>query len=273
MHPDHPGRSAALFRLAPPYTRFEELPDLDASEMPDLPLGSVVVVELTDPAEWPAVEAVAPRLRARFPAAPLALRIRSGVGIDPVDAARRAAPFHIRAVLGDDAPPRETLQTVLDGPRQSHPRAGRLACGARRGPTGAPPEPHSRHLPAGAVPSAAPRAAPVPGPARTHGAQLVPACGTPRTWRLAGRGARRLRRASAPARAADLAAHDRSGVRLQRSLLAQPPGRSALRCSPRRDSPDSRMGRLARPVAGPRRRGCGIARPAYRRSSRPLARG
>jgi AraC-like DNA-binding protein len=116
MHPDYLGRSAALFRLTPPYTRFEELPDLDASEMPDLPLGSVVVVELTDPAEWPAVEAVAPRLRARFPAAPLALRIRSGVGIDPVDAARRAAPFHIRAVLGDDAPPRETLQTVLTDP-------------------------------------------------------------------------------------------------------------------------------------------------------------
>src|SRR6476660_7356476 len=92
MQPEHPGRPTALFRLTPPYTRFEELPDLDASEMADLPLGSVLVIELAGPNDWPAVEAVAPRLRARFPAAPLALRIRSGVGVDPVEAAHRAAP-------------------------------------------------------------------------------------------------------------------------------------------------------------------------------------
>src|SRR6266498_2051245 len=116
MHPEHSGRSLALFQLTPPYTRFEELPDLAASEMPDLPLGSVLVIELTDQAEWPAVAEMAPRLRARFPAAPLALRIRNGVGIDPVEAGRLAAPFHIRAVLGEDAPPRETLQTVLTDP-------------------------------------------------------------------------------------------------------------------------------------------------------------
>jgi AraC-like DNA-binding protein len=116
MQSEHPGRTLALFQLTPPYTRFEELPDLDASQMPDLSLGSVLVIELTSPNDWPAVEALAPRLRARFPAAPLALRIRSGVGIDPVEAARIAAPFHIRAVLGDDAPPRETLQTVLTDP-------------------------------------------------------------------------------------------------------------------------------------------------------------
>jgi AraC-like DNA-binding protein len=116
MQPEHPGRPTALFRLTPPYTRYEELPDLDASEMADLPLGSVLVIDLASPNDWSAVEALAPRVRARFPAAPLALRIRNGVGVDPVEAAHRAAPFHIRAVLGDDAPPRETLQMVLTDP-------------------------------------------------------------------------------------------------------------------------------------------------------------
>ena len=85
MQPEHSGPSSALalFKLTPPYTRFEEMPGLDASEMPDLPLGSVLVIELSDHAAWPAVAQAAPRLRARFPAAPLALRVRNGVGIDP----------------------------------------------------------------------------------------------------------------------------------------------------------------------------------------------
>jgi AraC-like DNA-binding protein len=118
MQPEHSGPSSALalFKLTPPYTRFEEMPGLDASEMPDLPLGSVLVIELGDHAAWPAIAQAAPRLRARFPAAPLALRIRNGVGIDPAEAARLAAPHHIRAVLGEDAPPRETLQPVLTDP-------------------------------------------------------------------------------------------------------------------------------------------------------------
>jgi AraC-like DNA-binding protein len=116
MHDAHSGPTPAVFRLTPPYTRFEEVPNLDTLHTPDLPLGSVLAIELAGHDGWGEVAELAPRLRVRFPAAPVVLRVRGATGVDPQEAARLAAPLHIRAVLGDDAPPRETLQAVLTDP-------------------------------------------------------------------------------------------------------------------------------------------------------------
>jgi AraC-like DNA-binding protein len=111
------GSTPTVFRLTPPYTRFEEVANLDALYAPDLPLGSVLAIELPAHDGWADVAALAPRLRVRFPAAPLVLRVRGAAGLDrSSEVARLAAPLHIRAVLGEDAPPRETLQAVLTDP-------------------------------------------------------------------------------------------------------------------------------------------------------------
>jgi AraC-like DNA-binding protein len=116
MQDAHTGPTPTVFRLTPPYTRFEEVANLDALHAPDLPLGSVLAIELAGHDGWSEVAALAPRLRVRFPAAPLVLRVRGATGVDPHEAARLAAPLHIRAVLGEDAPPRETLQAMLTDP-------------------------------------------------------------------------------------------------------------------------------------------------------------
>jgi AraC-like DNA-binding protein len=116
MQDTHTGSVPTVFRLTPPYTRFEEVANLDALQLPDLPLGSVLAIELPGHDGWADVAALAPHLRVRFPAAPVVLRVRGAAGVDPEEAARRAAPLHIRAVLGEDAPPRETLQAVLTDP-------------------------------------------------------------------------------------------------------------------------------------------------------------
>ena len=116
MHDSPTGPTPLVSRLTPPYTRFEEVPNLDALRPPDLPLGSVLAIELPGHDGWADVATLAPRLRARFPASPVVLRVRGASGVDRGEAARLAAPLHIRAVLGDDAPPRETLQAVLTDP-------------------------------------------------------------------------------------------------------------------------------------------------------------
>src|SRR5581483_6178527 len=116
-----------------------------------------------------------------------------------------------------------------------------------------------RNLPPGPVARAAQEPAPLAGPARAHGAELVSARRAPGPRGLARGGPRHLRGAPPPARATDLAAHDRGGVRVQRPLLPEPAGGAAVRRPARRDPPGPRLGGVAGPLARARRGGRGLS--------------
>jgi AraC-like DNA-binding protein len=104
----------AVFQVPPPYDRFEAVPDLAALDPRDLPEASLLAVALASPREsWAEAAALVPELRARFPAAPVVLRV--GPWADPSDLewARRAGGLHVRAVLVEGEPPAATLRRSL----------------------------------------------------------------------------------------------------------------------------------------------------------------
>ena len=115
----------AVFQLAPPYDRFAAVPDTDAlawgapvSGEPDagvpppaLADGAVLVVGLASPDDWDAAAALVPRLQARFPAAPVVVRVPGASA--PAELGRRAAALHVRAVLGEDESPADRLRWRL----------------------------------------------------------------------------------------------------------------------------------------------------------------
>ena len=104
----------ALFQLSPPYDHFEAVPDLSVLTPQDLPDAAVLVVGLDPPRHaWEDVAPMAPELRARFPAAPLALLVPPGVDAAELEAARRAGELDVRAVLIEGEPPRPRLRHVL----------------------------------------------------------------------------------------------------------------------------------------------------------------
>jgi AraC-like DNA-binding protein len=102
--------------LAPPYSSFEPIARPADVRAADLPLGSVLVVDLAEPADWDTLGSWVPGLRRRCPASPVVLRVRRAAGHDGPELARRAADLHMRAVLYDDEPVRETLQPALTDP-------------------------------------------------------------------------------------------------------------------------------------------------------------
>lgn len=110
------GPSVSVYCLKPPYVEFEEVPDPEALASDALPLGSLLALEIADGVPWDAVAQAVPRLRARFPAAPVVLRVRRGVSADHAELARRSGELHVRALLYEDEPPRETLQPALTDP-------------------------------------------------------------------------------------------------------------------------------------------------------------
>ena len=104
----------AVFRLAPPYRSFEAVPDPAAMSPDDLPDASVLAVHLPASREtWSEAALLLPRLRARFPAAPVVLRVGPGTDIPAAEWARRAGGEHVRAVLLDDEPPLPRLRRAL----------------------------------------------------------------------------------------------------------------------------------------------------------------
>jgi AraC-like DNA-binding protein len=104
----------ALFQLSPPYDHFEAVPDLSVLTPQDLPDAAVLVVGLDPPRlGWDDIAPMAPDLRARFPAAPLALLVPPGVDAAELESARRAGELDVRAVLIDGEPPRPRLRHVL----------------------------------------------------------------------------------------------------------------------------------------------------------------
>jgi AraC-like DNA-binding protein len=104
----------SVFRLAPPYQRFEAVADFAGLAPEDLPDASVLAVHLSAPQEtWGEAARLVPRLRARFPAAPVVLRVARGTHTGDPDWARRAGGIHVRAVLPDDEPPLPRLRRAL----------------------------------------------------------------------------------------------------------------------------------------------------------------
>jgi AraC-like DNA-binding protein len=106
-----------IFRLAPPYEGFTVVPDFVAARSTDLPDGSLLAVGVSAPRdEWPAITALVPRLRGRFPAAPVVLRVERRASPEDLDWVRRAGTLQVRAVLFEGEPLRPLLQRTLTDP-------------------------------------------------------------------------------------------------------------------------------------------------------------
>ncbi len=105
----------ALFHLSPPYDHYEAIPDLAAHVPPqDLPDATVLVLALEPPRHsWDEALAQLPQLRARYPAAPVALRVAPDT--DPADLAwaRTAGGLYVRAILIDGEAPGGRLRHHL----------------------------------------------------------------------------------------------------------------------------------------------------------------
>lgn len=101
-------------RLAPPYERYEVVPDLGALAPADLPDACLLAIDAGSPGEeWGTVGPLVRDLRARFPAASLMLRLGEGADDGRLDWVRRAGTLGVRAVVADDEPPRPTLRRIL----------------------------------------------------------------------------------------------------------------------------------------------------------------
>jgi AraC-like DNA-binding protein len=74
----------------------------------------VRVQELTR--DWPAIEAGVPKLRQRYPMAPVIIELASPITPDAIHLARRAAFLHVRAVVLDSEPLAETLRRIMPHP-------------------------------------------------------------------------------------------------------------------------------------------------------------
>lgn len=108
---------APVFVLPPPYDRFETVRDPGALSPRDLPEASLLAVGVSAPrAEWSLVSELVPRLRSRFPAAPVVLRVRRRAGLEDLDWVRRAGTLRVRAVLFEGEPTRVRLQRALTEP-------------------------------------------------------------------------------------------------------------------------------------------------------------
>ena len=103
-----------LFQLPPPYDHYEAVPDLAALTPQDLPDAAVLVLGLDPPRHpWEDAAALVPQLRARFPAAPVVLRVAPGSEPADLEGVRRAGGLHVRAVLIEGEPPAAALRRML----------------------------------------------------------------------------------------------------------------------------------------------------------------
>jgi AraC-like DNA-binding protein len=109
--------SPTIYRVPPPYERFDAVRSPGALRPGDLAQGSLLALGVRSPRdEWPVVSAMVPRLRARFPAAPVVLRVGRPPVPDDLEWVRRAGGLHVRAVLFDGDAPRARLQSTLTEP-------------------------------------------------------------------------------------------------------------------------------------------------------------
>jgi AraC-like DNA-binding protein len=103
-----------VFQLAPPYDRFEVVPDPAALTPDDLRDAALLAVALASPHEPSGdVAALVRELRARFPAAPVVLRLGQPADEGNGDWDRRAGELGVRAVVLDGESPRQRLRGTL----------------------------------------------------------------------------------------------------------------------------------------------------------------
>jgi len=107
----------ALFQVSPPYEQFEAVPDPSALAPENLQDASLLAVGLTAPEEtWSELSSLVPQLRARYPAAPVVLRV--GRPAEPGDGEweQRAAELKVRALVYDGDRPAQRLRHALTRP-------------------------------------------------------------------------------------------------------------------------------------------------------------
>ena len=112
-----PAIPPVVLRLVPPYQRFESVPDLATLTPGDLPPATVLAVHVGSPhASWSAATGLVPRLRERFPAAPVVLCAGRTGDLGNLARAPRADGLEVRAVLLEDEPPLPRLRRILTDP-------------------------------------------------------------------------------------------------------------------------------------------------------------
>lgn len=111
-----------VLQLPPPYEHFEAVSDPLALAPENLPDAAVLAIGIGLGEEaWPEVAALASQLRARFPAAPLVLRVgrrtdADAAALSEADWLRQAELLRIRAIVPEGDPPAPTLRRTLTDP-------------------------------------------------------------------------------------------------------------------------------------------------------------
>ncbi len=104
----------SVFRLAPPYERVEAVPDVGVLAPDELPDATVLGVHLPSPGKvWGEAALLVARLRVRFPAAAVVLRLGAGPDGHDLDWAWRAGGMGVRAVLLEEEAPLPRLRHAL----------------------------------------------------------------------------------------------------------------------------------------------------------------
>lgn len=107
----------AVFLVPPPYEQFEAVPDLSALAPEHLQDAALLAVSVSSPEDaWGEVAELVPRLRSRFPAAPVVLRVGRAADASDAELERRAAELRVRAVIYEGEPPGPRLRRRLSQP-------------------------------------------------------------------------------------------------------------------------------------------------------------
>lgn len=116
MIPHRPPAGTATAWSPPPYRELHPLPRHGAPGRAALPRAALLVLDVVPGADADAgLQATVHAARARFPAAPLILRVPQ-LNAPAIRLAQRAAHLRVRAVLGRDEPLADTLRPILTRP-------------------------------------------------------------------------------------------------------------------------------------------------------------
>nr|PZN77486.1 MAG: hypothetical protein DIU57_16500 [Pseudomonadota bacterium] len=104
----------SLCLLPPPYTQYEPVRSLSIAHLEEIGPGTVLVLAVSRLEEdWPILRETVRRLRQRFPALPVVVRVKERPRMGSFDRGRRTAALGIRAVLAEEDPVPEILRDAL----------------------------------------------------------------------------------------------------------------------------------------------------------------
>ena len=107
----------ALFQLSPPYEQFEAVPDLSAPDSQQLQEAAILAVGVGSLDEtWGEVAALVPGLRARYPAAPVVLRVGRPAEAGDAEWEHRAAELRVRGIVYEGERVANRLRAQLTAP-------------------------------------------------------------------------------------------------------------------------------------------------------------